>query len=86
MIYSFLVINFLYPSLKGIDTFSSCINSIKLSMDVMLLDLDCACSQFQLYCEHIVVSYSGRAIYIKKYLMQKKNYGNEIQIFDHAKM
>jgi hypothetical protein len=55
-------------------------------MDVMLLDLNCACSQFQLYCEHIVVSYSGRAIYIKKYLMQKKNYGNEIQIFDHAKM
>jgi hypothetical protein len=55
MIYSFLVINTLYPSLKGIDMFSSCLNSIKLSMDVMLLDLDCACSKFQSYCEHIVV-------------------------------
>jgi hypothetical protein len=31
------------------------------------------------------VSYCGLAIYIKKYLMQKKKYGNENQIFDHAK-
>jgi len=34
------------------------------------------------YC---VVSYCGLAIYIKKYLMQMNNYGNETQIFDHAK-
>ncbi len=55
-------------------------------MDVMLLDLDCACSKFQSYLwTYCGVSYCGLAIYIKKYLMQKKNYGNETQIFDHAK-
>jgi len=50
-----LVINTLYPSLKGIGMFSSCLNNL---MDLMLLDLDCACSKFQAYCEqgvcHIV--------------------------------
>jgi len=54
-------------------------------MDVMLIDLDCACSKFQSYLWTRGVSYRGLAIYIKKYLMQKKNYGNETQIFDHAK-